>query len=135
MPTIARFLGTVALVLVAPATAAAATVTWPDGKSETLAMSREVTGPAVVTSTDGKDTIRLQPGAVVQYMGTEKDDKGDLSDSYFLKSGAVRADTGFYTRLATPSYWAFPESRGKRATFSAVVFPKEGELRWCHTRV
>ncbi len=110
-------------LLLAAAPAAAATVTWPDGKQEPLEVGREVAGPAVVASADGKDTIRLRPGAILRALGTEVAADGAKAESFFLKSGAADADVGFFTRLATPAFWAFPADRKERAVFHAESFP------------
>ncbi len=101
--------------------AEAATVTY-DGKTEKLAPNKEITGPAVVKSDDGKDSITLRKGAVVRYLGTETSDKGAKSEMFFLKSGGATADIGYLTRLSTPSFWAFPEKEGARASFYAETF-------------
>lgn len=110
-------------LLLATTPAAAGTVTWPDGKQEPLEIGREVAGPAVVASADGKDAIRLRPGAILRSLGLDKDDKGGQSESFFLKSGAADADLGFFTRLATPAFWVFPADRKERAVFHAESFP------------
>lgn len=113
----------VPLLLAAGASAAeAATVTYPDGRTEKLAPNKEVTGPAVVRNDDGKDSITLRKGAVLRYLGTETSDKGAKAEMFFLKSGGASADIGYFTRLSTPSFWAFPEKDGARATFYAETF-------------
>jgi hypothetical protein len=109
------------LLLTGTAAARAATVTYEGKKPEKLAPNQEITGPAVVKSDDGKDTISLRKGAVLRYLGTETDEKGK-AENYFLKSGGVDATVGFYSRIATPSFWAFPEKAGKTATFYAETF-------------
>ena len=45
------------------------------------------------------------------------------AESFFLRSGAVDADLGFFSRLATPSFWVFPEKSGTRSAFYAEAFP------------
>jgi len=111
-----------ALLLVA-GTSAAATVAYPDGKTDRLTVNQEVKGPAVITSEGGKDKITLRKDAVLRFLGTDTDEKGNKAESFFLKSGACDADLGFFARLATPSFWAFPEKAGTRAAFYAETFP------------
>jgi len=112
-----------AALLLAAAAAPAATVTWPDGRQEPLERDREVTGPAVVAAADGKDVIRLRPGAVLRFLGEEEDGKGGRAESFFLKSGGADADAGFRTRIAAGAFWAFPEGPGKRSAFHLAAFP------------
>jgi hypothetical protein len=110
-------------LLVAAGSSFAATATYPDGKTERLTVNQEVKGPARITSEGGKDTIDLRKDAVVRFLGTDTDEKGNKAESFFLKSGACDANLGFFARLATPSFWAFPEKSGTRANFYAETFP------------
>lgn len=116
-------LGAPVALLVASGTSFAATATYPDGRTERLTVNQEVKGPARITGEGGKDTIDLRKDAVVRFLGTDTDEKGNKSESFFLKSGACDANMGFFTRLATPSFWAFPEKSGSRAAFYAETFP------------
>lgn len=116
-------LGAPVALLLASGSSFAATVTYPDKKTERLTVSQEVKGPCTITSENGKDTIDLRKDAVVRFLGTDTDDKGNKAESFFLKSGAVDANLGFFARLATPSFWAFPEKSGGRAAFYAETFP------------
>ena len=120
-----RILGVLAVpaaILLAAGSALAATVTYPDGKTERLTAGQEVKGPAVITTENGKDTVTLRKDAVVRFLGTDTDEKGNKAESFFLKAGACDANLGFYARLATPSFWAFPEKAGTRANFYAETF-------------
>jgi hypothetical protein len=110
-------------LLLAGASSFAATATYPDGKTERLTVGQEVKGPAKITSENGKDTIDLRKDAVVRFLGTDTDEKNNKAESFFLKSGACDANLGFFSRLATPSFWAFPEKSGTRSTFYAEAFP------------
>ncbi len=110
-------------LLLAAGTSFAATATYPDGRTERLTVNQEVKGPARITGEGGKDTIDLRKDAVVRFLGTDTDQKGNKAESFFLKSGACDADLGFFARLATPSFWAFPEKSGARASFYAETFP------------
>jgi hypothetical protein len=109
-------------VVVAVGTADAATVKYADGKTERLTVGQEVKGPCSVIGENAKDTIELRKDAVLRFLGTETDEKGNKAESFFLKSGACDANLGFFTRLATPSFWAFPEKSGTRAQFYAETF-------------
>jgi hypothetical protein len=111
-----------AVVLGAACLASAATVTYPDGKSVKLSGGNEVTGPCTVVSENGKDRIDLRKGAVLRYIGTETDAKGNVAEMLFLKSGAADVDTSFFTRVATSAFWAFPEKAGSRAKFYTEAF-------------
>jgi hypothetical protein len=124
MRTWIRFAAAPLAVAVLAGAASAATVTYPDGKTSKLVFGQEVTGPATIHSEAGKekDTIVLRKGAVVRYLSTETDAKGNKAESFFLKSGACDANTGYFTHLATPSFWAFPEKQGTRASFYAETF-------------
>lgn len=117
------FLGAPVALLLAASTSAAATVTIGGGKPERLAVNQEVTGPAVINSENGKDTITLRKDAVVRFLGTDTDEKGNKAEEFYLKSGACDADLGFFARLATPAFWVFPEKSGARAVFYAEAFP------------
>jgi hypothetical protein len=110
------------LLMAGSAVAQAATVTYPGKKAEKLKANQEVTGPAVVKSDDGRDVIEVRKDAVLRFLGTETDEKGAKAEMYFLKSGGLDADVGFYSRIATPSFWAFPEKAGARASFYAETF-------------
>ena len=116
-------LGAPVALLIASGTSFAATATYPDGRTERLTVSQEVKGPARITGEGGKDTIDIRKDAVVRFLGTDTDEKGNKAESFFLKSGACDADLGFFARLATPSFWAFPEKSGARANFYAETFP------------
>lgn len=123
-----KVLGTVLAVplaiLAAAGLAQAGTIKYDaDGSTKKLAPN-EVSqpGPATITTDDGKDTLRLRRGAIVRFLSVETDAKGSKSESYFLVKGGVEANTGYYTRLATPAFWAFPEKEGARATFYAESF-------------
>lgn len=109
-------------LVAAAASAGAATVRYPDGKVAALKSLEEVTGPATIMSESGKDTIEVRKGAVVRFLSSDTDAKGNKSESFFLKSGACDASLGFFTRLATPAFWAFPEKAGTRALFYAETF-------------
>lgn len=123
MQKILGVLGVPVALLVAAGTSLAATATYPDGRTERLTAGQEVKGPVRITSENGKDTIDLRKDAVVRFLGTDTDEKGNKAESFFLKSGACDASLGFFARLATPSFWAFPEKSGTRATFYAETFP------------
>lgn len=110
------------LLLAGAALAQAATVTYPDGKTEKLSPNKEVSGPAEVRSDDGKDSIRLRKGAVLRFLGTETSDKGAKAEMFFLKSGGADVNTGYFSRVSTPTFWAFPEKEGSRASFYAETF-------------
>lgn len=110
-------------LLLASGTSFAATATYPDGRTERLTVSQEVKGPARITSENGKDTIDLRKDAVVRFLGTDTDEKGNKAESFFLKSGACDSNLGYFSRLATPSFWAFPEKSGTRSAFYAETFP------------
>jgi hypothetical protein len=109
------------VVMAAAGIARADTVT-KDGQTSKLAPNQVVTGPATIRGVDANDTIELRKGAVVQFLGSEVDEKQARAESYFLKSGAVDASIGFYTRVSTPSFWAFPSAAGQRASFYAESF-------------
>ncbi len=109
-------------LLVAAGSASAATVE-KDGKTERLTVGQEVKGPAKISSENGKDTIDVRAGGVVRFLGTDTDEKGNKAESFFLKGGAADASLGFFTRLATSTFWAFPEKAGTRATFYIETFP------------
>lgn len=109
------------LLLAGAAAAQGATVT-KDGKTEKLLDRQEVTGPAVVRSEDGKDTITLRPGAVLRFVGTEAGDKGTRAEMFFLVKGGADASVGYLTRISTPAFWAFPEKEGARAQFYVETF-------------
>ncbi len=112
----------VACVALAADLAVAGTVT-KDGKTEPLKAGQTVTGPATVVGADPKDVITLRKGAVLQFLGADEDPKTkSKAESYFLKSGAADVNVGFYTRLSTPAFWAFPSGVGDRATFYAESF-------------
>lgn len=113
-----NWLVTPAAVMAMAAFASAGTV---QGQSDPLEMNQEVTGPAVITSEAG-DTIKLREGAIVQFLGTETDENGASAELYFLKEGAVDASTGYYTRLSTPAFWAFPSQEGGKANYYAETF-------------
>jgi len=99
----------------------AGTVVFPDGRTEKLAPGKDVTGPAVVATDDGKGEIRLRPGAILRYIGEETGKSGNRTESFFLKEGAAEADLGFLSRLATPAFWVFPEtSDGRVSVFVAA---------------
>jgi hypothetical protein len=121
-----RWFGLVGIPLTlagAAATAGAATVDYKDGKApQRLTVGQEVKGPATVTGESAKDTLELRKDAVLRFLGTETDEKGNKAESFFLKSGSCDANLGFFTRLATPSFWAFPEKSGTRAQFYAESF-------------
>ncbi len=110
-------------IALAAARADAATVTWPGGKQEVLEVGREITGPAVVTSADGKDVIRLRPGAILRCLGEEIAADGSKAESFFLKSGAADADVGFFTRVSTTAFWAVATDPKGRVVFHAEGFP------------
>jgi hypothetical protein len=111
-----------AVLLLAAGAASAATVADLDGKNaRKLANGDEVKGPARITAENGKDTITVREGGVVRFLGSDTDAKG-MSESFFLKAGSCDADLGFYTRLATPCFWAFPESAAARSSFYAETF-------------
>jgi hypothetical protein len=126
-------------LLVAAGTAGAATVTYPDGKdgkTERVTVNQEIKGPAKITSDNAKDTLDLRAGAVVRFLGTETDEKGNKVESFFLKGGACDASLGFFTRLATATFWAFPEKAGSRAIFYVEAFPApQGGLPTSYARV
>ena len=103
----------IAATLCMAGAAAAATVTYPDGKSEKLAPDREVTGPAVITSDSGKGTIRLRSGAVLRYLPKMAEGERTV-ENMFLSYGIADVDLDFDTRLATPAFWVLAESAGKR---------------------
>ncbi len=110
-------------VLAAAGFAQAATVTYQDGSAKKLNKDESTQpGPGKITTDDGKDTLTLRTGAVVRYLGLETDSKGAKSESFFLVKGGVEANTGYYTRLATPAFWAFPEKESARATYYAESF-------------
>jgi len=122
-----RWFGLVAIpfaLAAAAGTAGAGTVKYPgpDGKTERLTVGQEVQGPATITGENPKDTIELRKGGVLRFLGTDTDAKGNKAESFFLKSGACDANLGFFTRLATPSFWAFPEKANVRAVFYAETF-------------
>jgi hypothetical protein len=95
-----------------------------DGTVMKISSGSEVVGPALVTAGTGarKDTILLRRGAVLRYLSQSSDASGTPVESFFLKSGAADADLGFYTRLATPAFWAFPEKAGARSAFYVETF-------------
>lgn len=109
------------LVAATAGVARADTVT-KDGKTSKLAPNQVVVGPATIRGVDANDTIEVRKGATVQFLGAEVDDKKATAESYFVRSGAVDVSVGFYTRVATPSFWAFPSTAGQRASFYAESF-------------
>lgn len=109
-------------LLASAGVARAGTFTGSDGVPRKLALNQEVTGPGKITGLDPQDTIELRKDAVLRFLGTETDGKGNKAESFFLKSGSCDANLGFFTRLATPSFWAFPEKSGTRAQFYAESF-------------
>jgi len=123
MTKLIGILGTPIALLLAAGAASAASAKFPDGSNVRLTVGQEVKGPATITGEDEKDTIILRKDAVLRFLGTDTDAKQNKSESFFLKSGACDASLGFFTRLATPSFWAFPEKSGTRATFYAETFP------------
>ncbi len=126
MRILVGLVGAPVALLLAAGTAGAATVTYPDGKggkTERITVNQEIKGPARITGENEKDTIDLRSGAVLRFLGTDTDEKGNKAESFFLKSGACDASLGFFTRLATSTFWAFPEKLGTRVSFYAETFP------------
>ena len=110
-------------LLLAAGTAGAADVTYPDGRTEKgISPGKVVVGPARIAGSKGNDSIELHKGAEVRFVDTDKDEKGNTAENYFLKTGGVDADLGPFTRLATPSFWVFPEKAGVRVLFYAETF-------------
>jgi len=114
-----------AALLCAASLASAATAKYPDGQSVKLAPGVDVTGPCEITSDNGTDKVVLRKGSVLRYLGTDTDAQGNVAESLFLKSGSADVDTSFYTRVATPAFWAFPEKAGTRAKFYAETFDSQ----------
>jgi len=108
-------------LLATAASAFAADAKFADGRVQRLQPGEEVSGPAVVTADNEKDTVVLRKGAVLRYIGKETE-KGVVVESLFLKSGAADVDTSFNTRISTPAFWAFPEKAEARAAFYAETF-------------
>jgi hypothetical protein len=107
-------------VLAAAANVAhAGTVTYPGRQPQPLKAGEEVEGPAVITGVGDADTITVRKGAKVRFEGSQKDEKGAVAESYFLKSGAVQGKVGFYTRLSTPAFWVLPAKQGDRISYFA----------------
>lgn len=99
-----------ALLLLVALPASAATVVLPDGTTSKLEESQEVTGPASVYAEGGQGRIQLHEGAVLRVLKSTTDEKGNVTEHFFLKSGACDADLGFFARIATTAFWAFSDS-------------------------
>ena len=117
----AGWLAAPAVLVAFAAAASAAEVKYEDGRVEKLMPNAEVTGPAVVTGDNGKDTVTLRKGAVLRVL-PKQSEQGIVVEGLFLKSGAADVDTSFSTRLATPAFWAFPEKADARAAFYVETF-------------
>ena len=112
-------------LLAAAGTASAGTIVYKDkeGTSETLVLNKYYSGEgATITGLNKDDKIVLKKGATVKFLGTATDEKGNKAENYFLKGGACTANLGFFTRVATPAFWAFPEKAGARSTFYVETF-------------
>jgi hypothetical protein len=102
--------------------ASAGSIKYPDGKVENLVKGTEYKGPGVITGVDPKDTIEIKAKATVRFLGSSTDEKGNKAESYFLKEGACSANLGFFTRIATTAFWAFPEKADAKSMLYIETF-------------
>ena len=102
--------------------AAAGTIQFADGKTERLVPGKEYSGPGKVLGVVDTDVIELKAKATIRFLGTTTDEKGHKAESYFLKNGACTANLGFFTRIATPAFWAFPEKQDAKSMLYVETF-------------
>jgi hypothetical protein len=102
--------------------ASAGSIKYADGKAENLVKGQEYSGPGTVTGVEAKDTIELKAKAKIRFLGSTTDEKGHKAESYFLVQGACTANLGFFTRIATPAFWAFPEKEDAKSVLYVETF-------------